>query len=426
MQARLGCGFAILNIFEDARIESHGRKISFLGRPVRLNWKRWGNLMSEDSTLGTKPISPANVIINATMSGGSNKEKKAVRAKLGSEVDEIYTYYRRACLCADTFALEPVIRDFLARFGTPTVSGGGYHATSAMDAASGASGGGHAAGAAAGSPESEAGGGSDGDSSFVPEVIGGHVHDKHMDMSSALARATMGDKETFETAEKQSRSLIQPRMREVMKVGESKQFTVSPKGRISLRHVSSGLPTIYADKKKKGDNRKMKVRAIIDVSGSMQSSYAYRGLGALNHALAEMNEKGEIELDCWLSGDGKYSHIPDMKAAHTRGVVCCSGDENISRTLNISNKFKPHADYDALLIITDGQITDASVKKDDFHAYPNTIACYIPESWPMDAHMLKRMREQFPLAICRPDVSSLTTAVCQHIASLRARRKGGK
>ncbi len=208
-----------------------------------------------------------------------------------------------------------------------------------------------------------------------------------------------------------------------MKIGDRKEFTVAPKGRLSLRHVISKLPTIYSGKKHTGDNRPMTIRAIVDTSGSMQAPFGHRGLGAFMHALGAMHERKEIQLDVWLSGDSSCSHITNFAANNARSIVCSGGNEAIAQTLKHSNKKKPHEDFDAVLVVTDGQIGDGEVNVADFNGLKNAMAVYIPDTFPMNGPMMNRLRKQFPLAICRPDAQTMTAAVCQQVAALRSKNR---
>jgi hypothetical protein len=208
-------------------------------------------------------------------------------------------------------------------------------------------------------------------------------------------------------------------MNAAFRVGNMTRFTQAPQGRISIRHVVAQLPNIYRKDVKVGDDSPMKIRLIVDTSGSM-SDPVRADLGGVIEGLCAMNESGRVKLDLWLSGNGTNSHIENPRREDAHFLYTGGGSEYIHGTMQDSNNWKPAKDYDAVIVITDGQIGDGSVKREHFSGQNNTLCAYVPSGGAISEDILNRMTEQFPHAIYRNDAISLASAMAGTLSSWRA------
>lgn len=138
--------------------------------------------------------------------------------------------------------------------------------------------------------------------------------------------------------------------------------------------------------------------------------------------MLRLHDAGQMKIDLWLSGNGRFSHISEPNESHAHLVYTGGGDEYISGTLRASNKFKAHTEYDAVLVITDGQITDGSVTRSDLSGQDNCLAIYSTGGMHVPSEIIRRMREQFPCAIARDTGASLCEAIVSELVTMRQAR----
>jgi len=333
--------------------------------------------------------------------------------------------------------LEPILAEWVKDFprSEPPKSGGGYHASKSHDSSTSAAGGsgegagaggeghGEAEGSGGAGEQKEASAGGGGELHHVPTPQHSGSRTQHyVGGARPMERASHGDpKEAAKMWSEVERvsKMLQPRLREIFRTGHIERYTQAPKGKVSIRHVIATLPTIYKAKLRTGNDRPMTVRLILDCSGSMGATWG-ENIAAFVHAMIALQDSQRCKIDLWLSGDDTH-HIPNPTVAHVGGIQCNGGSEGIRRTLRQSAKVKAHDSFDAVIVVTDGQITDAAVDLKDFHGMPNGFAVYVPTSWPIPAQIYDTMRKQFPLAICRKDTVSLTTAVANQIKIIRGK-----
>jgi hypothetical protein len=405
----------LANLFEDARIESAWRKSRDKAtgkKRKRFAWMQFQLL--ETAELGH--YDPISFFIDYIVADGSAVIHRSIldHASLKGYRDlaeDVRAFYMRAIKAPDSAALAPIIQDWLDKYGVAPSPSGGVHSGTAS--ASGSGSGGCAGTPAPAAPSaSKAGGGGKG--AHIPAPPD-RSHCKSAHYAASKGGGTW--KDTPKNKLKVQRVLNS--MEAAFRIGEQVRFTQSPKGRMSIRHVISNLPDIYRDSRKVGSDAPMNIRAIVDTSGSMTETTS-KEIGGFIEALCTMHQNGRIKLDLWLSGNGGNSHIENPRPEDAHYIYTGGGDEFIHGTMKASDKFKPAKEYDAVIVITDGQITDGSVTAECFSGQDNTLCVYVPDHIPCDAGILTRMNEQFPHAICRNDSESLADAVAGELSSWRA------
>jgi hypothetical protein len=407
----------LVNIFEDARIEaawrSHRHPLTGKRLP-RFGWAKFNQF----STVDQGASDPVSILIDYIVCDGSRVLQKEVLTYLatkgiGALGERVLEYYRRIVKCGTLPDLKPIVEDWLAEFGSApsTSSSPGAHGGTAGAASAGAGVGGTPPPAPSPPPSSGGGGGS---AHYIPTPPDReHVKKEHYRPSS--------DGNAWKKTEDNTRKAdgVIHAMNAAFRVGNMTRFTQAPQGRISIRHVVAQLPNIYRKDVKVGDDSPMKIRLIIDTSGSMSSPTA-KELGGFIEGLCAMNESGRVKLDMWLSGNGTNSHIENPRREDAHFLYTGGGNEYIHGTMQDSNNWKPARDYDAVIVVTDGQIGDGSVTREHFSGQNNTLCAYVPDGGSISEEILNRMTEQFPHAIYRNDALSLANAVAGTLSSWRA------
>lgn len=413
----------IANLLEDARIEHKARR----EQKRAFGWKNYQSYACESGF-----TDPSSILLDMITAEGMGREMQKVKdacamAGASPTYDAVLRAFNAARKAESTTELADLVEKWGKKFGkAPSPHAGSSHGASASSAASGGSGSGGmgSGGGSAGAPSMGSGtasggtpakGGGGGSAHYVPPPMpsarSGKVSGNHY--------SSGGGSWKFDPANEAKAKLCMSRLMDAFKTGDQVRYTQAPKGRLSMRHVIGSLPSIFRGVKHTGNDSPMNVRVIIDTSGSMGCTMAQE-LGAFVEALFMMHEKGMMKIDLWLSGDGSCSHIPDPKKADAFHITSSGGCESIHHTMVKSNKWKSAKEYDAVLIITDGQITDGSVERSHFSGQDNTFCCYVPVPAPCSPSIINRMKEQFPRAIFRNTAESLSTHVAGALASMRA------
>lgn len=416
----------IVNVFEDARIEHAWRKskcaITGRARP-RFRWSNYNQFC----TIDQGHSDPTSVFLDYILCDGSPSLAKEVNAYLASRgmasvANRVLEYYRRVCKCKTTADLEPIVKEWCDEFGASATAGGSTsHGGSASGASAGAggmggagAGGAGAGGMGGGAAGGASSGGGGGGAHYVPTP----PDRAHMSRDHYYPTAGGSTWKVSEENDKKALTVVHA-MEAAFRVGNHTRFTQAPTGRISVRHVVANLPNIYKKHVHTGNDSPMSIRIIVDTSGSMIGPVGAE-LGGFIEGLCAMHESGRIKLDMWLSGQSSYSHIENPRREDAHFIYCGGGNEFIHGTMKASNAWKPAKDYDAVIVVTDGQITDGSVKRDDFSGQNNTLCVYVPDGGTIQPAILTRMSEQFPHAVYRNDAQSLAGAVAGTLSAWRA------
>lgn len=405
----------LLNLFEDARIESLWRRTTcpLTGkRRKRFAWLNYTLL----ETAELSHLDPVSFFIDYIVADGSAAVHRQILDAAGLKgvgdlAKTVREFYLRATKAATTVDLAPIIQDWIDKYGVAPSPSGGVHGGTAASSGS-AGGGGMKAPPAPGATAPKAGGGGSG--AHIPAPPD-RSHCKAAHYAASKGGGTW--KDTPKNRAKTQR--VVNAMEAAFRIGEQVRFTQSPKGRMSIRHVISNLPDIYRDARKTGSDAPMNIRAIVDTSGSMTETTS-KEIGGFIEGLCVMHQNGRIKLDLWLSGNGGNSHIENPRPEDAHYIYTGGGDEFIHGTMKAADRFKSAKEYDAVIVITDGQITDGSVTAECFSGQDNTLCVYVPDRIPCDAGILERMNDQFPHAICRNDSESLADAVAGELSAWRA------
>ena len=105
MLERISCPFDLLNIFEDSRIEELWR--NFTKRPFL-----WSELEVIDPSVGNTPLGAFFMFVQ-----GEGKFPPNIAISNPEQTIEVEKFYQAALAVRDTLALQPILADWLARFG---------------------------------------------------------------------------------------------------------------------------------------------------------------------------------------------------------------------------------------------------------------------------------------------------------------------
>lgn len=408
----------LLEMLEDARIESKWRRQV----KKKFNWTSTQYFQTVDrSTFNPADILADLITAECKRAAVDDIRRACAGAGHADMFAKVIAFYRRAydpAISPDTKSLEPIIEDWLKEFGSgassTSGSGGGMHSKSS-------SGGGGMPGSPGGSGAATGGIGSGGGG-----IAGGEMapSTSSHDEKGAYRNGHFekGGGEWTKSADNiHAAEVCEVTLREAFRIGDETRFTQSPAPRLDIRHVIGGLPNIFRGVLHSGDDSPMNVRLIIDTSGSMTEPWR-RVLGGVVQGMLRLHEAGQMKIDLWLTGNSRFSHIPEPKEEHAYLVATGGGNEYIAGTLTASNAWKPHTEYDAVLVVTDGQITDGDVSREHLSGQDNCLAVYSTGGEHVPASIIKKMREQFPCAIARHDGSSLCEAIVSELVGMRQAR----
>ena len=138
----------------------------------------------------------------------------------------------------------------------------------------------------------------------------------------------------------------------------------NPSKRLNTRALTSDISdNIYVSKHQLG-GKHLKLNLILDTSGSMSGSYIEDGIDIIN-CINKLAERGVIDGKLMLSCSGASSmmNLPiDTKLIER--ISAHNGGEGFKHTFAI--RWQEMKDADFNLAITDGQLTDGYIDKEDF------------------------------------------------------------
>jgi hypothetical protein len=149
---------------------------------------------------------------------------------------------------------------------------------------------------------------------------------------------------------------------------------------------------------------------IMDMSGSMMDDFIVHG-SAFILALHQLNRKGVLHVDIWLSGGGRCAKIP-ATAPDTlfSSLMAGHGYESLGATLQTASADATAAD--TVLVYTDGDITDGDVDCAKWRARGvDLIGCAVGEG----SQLRRRLVHHFGCAVMGDNPFSLATAIMAHV-----------
>jgi hypothetical protein len=382
--------FDLFNLFEDARIESRYRKdadfqfnwlkyeeLVFTTNPVTLLFlaiQAEGDLVKVSEFIKNVDIEAAYVKDILTLKGVAlNQEKPNLEAMVAFMAasalpptldarekalkvwESVTTYYSRIIEASGTKDLYPLLVEWIAEFGTPSVPPPG---TMEGDLALGAK--------------------LQIDAEFRAKFEAKSLPSKEPASKEELP----GKGKTLDTSIANDGSVLQAYARppdasrvsqltqKLMKFFEKKVRsvqTMSPQRRVSARHFAVDRP--YFRVKELVGKAKLKIVFQVDLSGSMDGFPINEGKILLS-ALSGLASSGHLEGHVLLSSGGpsrwELFKLP-MAADSIARIQAFAGGEGLEDSLRANIKLMQDADY--VFVYTDAQISDTPIDKASLHRH---------------------------------------------------------
>ena len=163
--------------------------------------------------------------------------------------------------------------------------------------------------------------------------------------------------------------------------------------------------------------RAPRLALIVDMSGSMRRQYVEHG-GQFILAMHEATQAGAVDADIIFSGGNRSAIVPrDYPADKLARVVPCHGSESIRDTLAAHREIIEGAD--AVIVYTDGCITDGIVNAGDWRARGVNLRGACVASGPRRERLSAVMLEHFGSAILAPSGVELARRIVADLAESR-------
>ncbi len=406
--------FSLFNLFEDARIEHLWR----LETKVEFEWLAFeANAVTDIPEADGPP--QAGTWFFAFIQAEGKLTPKAARVTKSTVAERVYSFYERAILAKDSWALFPLMEEWLKEFPPPPPppSGGGGNPGSGLPGASAPRDGLELGMALAADAKAMAEFLKDAKLVTDPDRTKegkGRYTDPTDDAVPDNAAPVLGDERhflkaaktlNFERADKCAANLAKG-----FQVRKGFVPSAEPQKRIDARAYALGDDTFYRRKSVKRPGRKKGV-LFMDCSGSMGDAID-EGI-IIAATLSRLARKGLFEgyLVLTVGTPPKWLAykfpVPDDKLRRLAGF---GGAECIEHGIHATKHLWKHLDFAAFY--TDANIVDTPIDKAALHALGiYTYGLYSGDAVGSESAVVKSMLRFFDKAIVRKNAEELTDAL---------------